>query len=165
MTAAAERARLAEIGADLAGLLGDAGARRARALLGGAPEEPVGFAALAGAPAWLRRPRPQLIALADAAALIAMGPAIAASIDGDWLGDLAAHAGEPALDRAIALADRVPDGGLSPVPADAVEALGFDLIRARLASPLRRYVAWAPGGPVPVADALAAFCVESAAAG
>lgn len=165
MTAAAERARLAEIGGDLARLVDGSGLRRARALFGGAPEEPVGFADLSLAPVWLRRSRPQLIALANAAALIAMGPVIAASIDGDWLGDLAAHAGEPALDRAIALAGDVPEGGLPPVSADAAEGLGFDLVRAVLPSPLRRYVAWAPVGSVPVTAALASFCVRAASDG
>ena len=163
MTAAAARAELAAIGGDLAGLGGSGGWRRARVLLGSVTEEPVGFEDLARAPAWLRRSRTELTALAQAAALIAMAPAIASSIDGGWLGELAERAGEPALDRAIALAARVPAGGLPPVSATTAEGLGFDLMRAALPRALSRYLAWAPAASLPVTEAIATFCVLKAA--
>lgn len=165
MTAAAERAELAAIGHDLGMLLGDGGARRAQALLGGdMPAPTTRFSDLTDAPVWLRQSRAALEALANRAALVAMGPAIAASIDGAWLGDLARRAGEPALDRAIAAAARVPGGGIPPLPGDAAEALGFDLMRGALASPLHRYLGWAPRGSVPVTAELATFCVAEASA-
>lgn len=165
MTAAAERAQLAAIGGDLARLATGPGWRRARALLGPVREEPLSFADLARAPAWLRRSRDELTALARSAALIALGPAIAASIDGAWLGELADSAGAEALDRAIALAPRAPEGGLPPLPADAVEGLGFELLRAAAPAPLRRYLAWAPAGSIAPSHALAHFCVAEAARG
>jgi hypothetical protein len=165
VTAAAERAQLAAIGGDLARLAAGPGWRRARALLGPIREEPLSFADLARAPAWLRRSRDDLAALARSAALIALGPAIAASIDGGWLGELANSAGEESLDRAIALAPRAPEGGLPPLPADAVEGLGFGLMRAALPPALRRYLAWAPAGSIEPTQALARFCVGEAARG
>lgn len=164
MTAVAERARLAGIGADLARLAEGSGARRTRAWSGAVVQGPTELADLKQAPAWLRRSRPELTALVGRAALIAMAPAIAASIDGGWLGDLAECGGEPALDAAIALAGEVPNGGLLPVSADAVAGLGFDLMRAALPSPLRRYLAWGSAGSVPVTEPLAVFCVRAAVA-
>ena len=164
MSAALERAELAAIGRDLAGLIGDGGYRRGRALLGEQqPETAASFADLALAPEWLRRSQPDLLELAQAAALIAMGPAIAASIDGGWLRELVARGGDLAMDRAIAKAQRVPDGGLPPLPAEMVEALGFDLMRAALPPALHRYLSWAPGGGVPVTRELATFCLAEAA--
>lgn len=163
MSAALERAELAAIGRDLAGLIGDGGFRRGRALLGEQHAEPAAsFADLARAPDWLRRSQPELLELAQGAALIAMGPAIAASIDGGWLGELVARGGDLALDRAIEVAPRVPDGGLPPLSAEAVEALGFDLMRAALPLALHRYLAWAPTGSVQVTAPLAAFCLAEA---
>lgn len=165
MTAAAERAQLAAIGRDLARLAGDAGTRRAQALLGRRPTGPgASFADLAGAPTWLRRHREELTRLARAAALVAIGPAVAASIDGAWLGELAERAGETALDRAIAAAPRVPGGGVASQPTAALDGLGFDLMRAALPSALRRYLDWAPRGSVPASAALGAFCIDVAEA-
>ena len=163
MSAAAERAALARIGTSLSALAGDRGERRARALVErGAAMAPATFADLAGAPDWLQRPRPALLRLATVAALVAMAPAVAASIDGGWLRELAARAGEEALDGAIALAPEVPGGGVAPVAVDAIEALGFDLMRARLSPALHRYLAWAPAAGVVHGDDLAGFAIEAA---
>lgn len=161
MTAAAERAELAAIGGDLAGLAG--AGWRARALLGANDDAPATFADLARAPAWLRGSREELTALARMVALIAMAPALAASIDGGWLGELAELAGEPALDRAIALAPEVPAGGLPPLSAEAVDGLGFDLLRAVTPGALARYLAWGAAGSLPIPAELARFCVSRAA--
>lgn len=164
MTAAAERIRLAAIGHDLARLGGDRGWRRGQILLGVARTDPtVGFADLARAPGWLRRAPGDLTALASWVALIAMAPALAASIDGDWLGDLAKRAGAPALDHAISLADQIPGGGTGAVPAETIEGLGFDLMRAALPVPLRPYLAWAGSANAVVARRLADFCCSEAA--
>ena len=160
MTAASERARLGEIGRDLAALAGDGGERRAHALLHGITDRPqVSFADLAAVPVWLRRPRPAIVRLACEAALVAMGPAIAASIDGAWLGALEKRTGEAALDTAIGASGAVPGGGLAVVHEDQVDALGFDLMRAALPLTLHRYLEWAPTGHHAPDPALAAFCL------
>ena len=158
--AVAERAHLAAIGSDLLPLVGDAGSRRAQGLFGTRGADPaIGFADLARAPGWLRQGKPALAQLAREIALVAMGPAIAVAIDGDWLGELAHLAGEPALDRAIAIAPRVPGGGLARTPGAAVEGLGFDLMRAALTAPLQSYLGWAATADVRVTAALAHFCL------
>lgn len=163
MSAAAERAALARIGEQLVALAGERGERRARALVDCTPAPAAtSFADLAEAPAWLQRPRPALMRLATAAALVAMAPAVAASIDGTWLRDLAARAGDEALDRAIALAGEVPGGGVPAVAVDAVEALGFDLMRVVLPAPLHRYLLWAPSAGRSYPPALARFAIAAA---
>jgi hypothetical protein len=159
VSAAAARAELAAIGGDLARL---SDGWRAQALLGAPPPEQVSFADLARAPDWLRQPREDLNQVALSAGLIAMAPVLSASIDGAWLGELAAVAGEPALDCAIAVAGRVPGGGLPPLPAGRLAALGFDLLRAALPRALRRYLAWAPAGTLSIEPALAVFCLTEA---
>lgn len=163
MSAAAERAALARIGAQLVALAGERGERRARALVDrtSAPAA-TSFADLAAAPAWLQRPRPALLHLATAVALVAMAPAVAASIDGAWLRDLAARAGDEALDRAIAIARQVPGGGVPAVAVDGIEALGFDLLRVALPTPLHRYLLWAPSGGGAYPPALASFALAAA---
>ena len=163
MSAVAERAHLAAVGGDLARLVGDAGWRRGQALLGVRADAPASFADLARVPRWLRCSPSGLVDLARRAALIAIAPALAASIDGAWLGELADRAGEPALDRAIGLADELPTDGLSPLPAEHIDGLGFDLMRATLSGAIQRYLAWAPTGPLAVSETLAAFCVREAA--
>ncbi len=164
MSAAAERAALARIGASLAELAGERGERRARALIERGPA-PVAasFADRARAPDWLQRPRPALMRLAVRAALVAMAPAIAASIDGDWLRELARRAGDSALDAAIALAPDVPGGGVAAVAGDEIDALGFDLMRAAVPGVLHRYLEWAPSAVRRCDAALARFAVAAAA--
>ena len=101
--------------------------------------------------------------LAVRAALVAMAPAIAASIDGDWLRELARRAGDSALDAAIALAPDVPGGGVAAVAGDAIDALGFDLMRAAVPGVLHRYLEWAPSAVRRCDAALARFAVAAAA--
>ncbi|KQT35020.1 hypothetical protein ASG29_02490 [Sphingomonas sp. Leaf412] len=166
MSAAAERAALARIGANLIAMAGERGDRRARSV--GGDRRPVppatGFADIAAAPVWLQSPREELTRLALRAALIAMAPALAASIDGGWLRELAALTGEGALDHAIALAPSIPDGGIAAVPVDATKALGFDVLRAALPPALHRYLDWAPGGEAPCPPAVAAVSIRNALA-
>jgi hypothetical protein len=162
--AAAERAALAAIGQDLVDLSRDAGERRAAALLGPLPEHSKGcFADLVAAPDWLRLPREAQVGIARRAALLAMAPAIDASIDGHWLGELARLTDEATLDWAIGLARDLPDAALSAVAAAEVEATGFALMRAALPSTLAAYLDWAPARDVSVPSALAQFCVARAA--
>ncbi|UVO50034.1 hypothetical protein M0208_05680 [Sphingomonas sp. SUN019] len=162
--AAAERAALAAIGQDLVELSRDAGERRAAALLGPVAEHPKGcFADLVAAPDWLRLPREEQTGIARRAALLAMAPAIDASIDGDWLGDLARLADETTLDWAIGLARDVPGAGIPAIVAADVEATGFALMRAALPTTLAAYLDWAPDNDTSVPSALAEFCVARAA--
>ncbi len=162
MTAAAERAALARIGEHLVALAGERGERRARALVDRRPAPAATtFADLARAPDWLQRPRPALLRLATAAALVAMGPAVAASIDGAWLRELAARAGDEALDRAIGVAGHVPGGGVGGVAVDGIEALGFDLMRATLPPALHRYLLWAPSAGVAHPADLSRFAIDA----
>ncbi len=163
MTAAAARAELAAIGRDLMAVLGG-GHGRGAALLGqGKSQAETSFADLALAPLWLRRPRDDQRRTAVRVAMMAMAPTIAASIDGEWLGQLARLADENLLDQAIAGTDVAPDGGLGSVPADQVETAGFDLMRATLPAALQAYLDWAPGGvAVGASPALARFAVDRA---
>lgn len=162
--AAAERAALAAIGQDLVELSRDAGERRAAALLGPLPDRPTGcFADLVAAPDWLRLPREAQRAIARRAALLAMAPAMEASIDGVWLGELARLNDETTLDWAIGLAREVPGPGFEAVAATDIEATGFGLMRAALPTTLATYLDWAPDNDVFVPSALAAFCVARAA--
>lgn len=166
MSAAAERAALAHVGSRLVALAGDRGERRARALLRRDPDpRAASFADLASAPGWLLRPRDTVSQLALSAALIAMAPALAASIDGNWLRALAERAGEDTLDHAIALAGSGPGAGMPAVPAEALEALGFDLLRAALPGVFHRYLAWGPTGGTTVPAALARVAIEAAQRG
>lgn len=163
MSAAAERLALAQVGQSLVALGGDRGERRARALVQGAsPAHPASFSDLAGAPGWLLQSREAIARLAVAAALVAMAPALAASIDGRWLRDLAERAGEETLDHAMSLAGAVPGSGLPAIAAAEMEATGFDLLRAALPETLHRYITWAPPrGTTPPAP-LARFSIDAA---
>ena len=162
MTAAAQRAELARIGATLTALAGERGDRRAR-IVGTPRRQPAAtFADIAAAPAWLHASRDGLTRLALRAALTAMAPALAASIDGGWLRELAGRAGEGALDHAIAAAATIPDGGVPAVAIAATDALGFDVLRAALPPALHRYLDWAPAGDRPVPPAVAAVAIRLA---
>lgn len=168
MSALRDRAALAAIGRDLLAQADDAGARRGAALLGSpGPRRSVpraSFADLSAAPPWLRRSRDEQRRVATRAALLAMAPTIAGSIDGEWLGDLARATDDATLDWAIGFAAGVPDGGIAAIAAPEIEAFGFDLMRATLPPMLATYLAWAPGGGGAVGPvALAAFCVAHAA--
>lgn len=162
MSGAAARAALAAVGRDLGTA---ASGRRAAAWLSPPRDAaPGGFAMLSLAPGWLRSGRDAQRGLAQAAAVFALAPALAASIDGAWLGSIARLAGEVALDRALAVGADTPGGGAGEVPADALEALGFDLMRAALPEELRSYLNWAPTrGDVPP-SALALHALDHALA-
>lgn len=162
--AAAERALLAAIGQDLVDVARNPGERRAAALLGPLVDRRKGcFADLVAAPEWLRLPREAQREIARRAALLAMAPTIHASIDGEWLGDLARLSDEATLDWAIGQASEVPGGGVGQAAAAETEAAGFALMRAALPAALAAYLDWAPDhGAVPP-SALARFCVARAA--
>ena len=145
MSAAAERAALAAIGRDLTEAQGGAGTRRA-AMLTRPPGDPppAAFDLLNQAPEWLRFSPERQTRLAQLVALRSIAPALAASIDGAWLGTLAALVGEPALDWAIAgasAADGPSDATLAP--ADLAPT-GFSMLAAHLPPELRAYLAAAP---------------------
>lgn len=170
MTAAAERAALAAIGRDLLALRGDRSERCRSAFLASPSDtqalRSASFNALAASPAWLRLPREAQRRVAARAALLAMAPTLAQSIDGEWLGELARASDEEALDWAIALAADVPEGGAPAIAAREIEGAGFDLMRGVLPPSLTGYLAWAPSrGRTIKSPALAAFCVCHAAKG
>lgn len=156
MTGAAQRASLAAIGRDLAREAGD---RRATALLrslqGGVDEAPSELSDLAEAPDWLRAPRAAQREVARRAALLAMAPMLATSIDGAWLGSLAELCGEDVLDWAIGHADAVEGAAMPRTAPDQLDAAGFGLLRAALLPSLRPLLDWAPAG-MAVMDAGAA---------
>lgn len=163
MSAAAERLALAEIGRSLVALAGERGERRARALTQRNPlPRAASLADIARAPGWLLQPREALVLLAVTAALVAMAPALAESIDGGWLRELAEKAGDETLDHAMSLAPFMSHNSADAISADKTEPFGFDLMRAALPLPLRPYVAWAATGSTnPPAD-LARFSIEAA---
>jgi hypothetical protein len=146
MSAARDRAALAAIGCDILALEGDAGARRARALLDQVAErerpQPT-LDELAATPAWLRQGRDRQRRVAIAAALLSMGPALGTAIDGAWLGRLAATAGEPLLDWAMTASADLPALGEPLEPAE-LAPWGFGLLRAALPEAMLGYLDWAP---------------------
>ena len=163
MTAASDRAALAAIGRDLVSLGGDAGERRAAALASTpSAAAPASFSELSAVPDWLRLPREDQSGIARRAALLAMAPALATSIDGTWLRDLATFVGDDGLDSAIAQAHDIPGDGLPAVPASALEATGFALMRAALPDALAGYLDWAETVAFSPDPALARFCVSRA---
>ena len=160
--ATAERAALAAIGRDLAT---NTAGRRATAWLNGSESGAAPrFADLALAPDWLRASRDDHARLARMAAVFALAPALAASIDGAWLGRIARAAGEQALDRALAFASDTPAGGVATVPAEDIEALGLDLLRATLPPVLHSYLDPATTGRAIASPELARFARDHALA-
>ena len=57
----------------------------------------------------------------------------------------------------------VPGGGVAAVAGDAIDALGFDLMRAAVPGVLHRYLEWAPSAVRRCDAALARFAVAAAA--
>lgn len=160
MSGAEQRANFASIGRDLLAARGCAGERRGLALSGSSDDvPPQSFARLHVVPDWLRWSRDKQAALARAVALRALAPALAASIDGSWLGRLARVAGEEALDWAIASA-----GDQSETPGDTDEtfvpedltAVGFATLRNKLPDDLRAYVFSVAANPLPADAAMIA---------
>ncbi len=167
MTAREHRRALAAVGSDLLASDGGPGARRGEALrrrLAGRHDRAIGFADLADVPAWLRLPRAARRQVAHRAALLSIAPALAATIEGAMLRDHAAHVGDDVLDWAIGHANRLPDGGLSPVPAAALEARGLALMQAALPASLHGLLE--PGAePIDPPAAFARTCVATALKG
>jgi hypothetical protein len=104
------------------------------------------FEMLGELPDWMRAPRQVQADMARRIALLAMGPALARSIDGGWLTALADVAGEDALDWAIdnvvGDAEDGADVAITVAP-DRLEATGFGLAAATLPPPLRPLMDWA----------------------
>lgn len=148
MTAAAQRASLAAIGRDLALAGGD---RRAaellRSLQGDAGcETSSDLGDLALVPDWLRVPRNTQRDVARGAALLAMAPRLANSIDGAWLGAIAEMCGEDVLDWAIASAETAEGVEMPQLAPEVIDGAGFALMRAALRPSLRAVLDWAPAG-------------------
>lgn len=143
MTAAETRQQLATLGRDLLAAASHAGGRRAAALhrcMVGTETAPPQWSDLALVPDWLRLPASARRALADRVALLSMARALAASIDGAWLGALAEKVGEATLEWAIELAEAVPTTDLPPVGADQLDARGTALLADALPQSLRVYL-------------------------
>lgn len=169
MSAHRPRARLAAIGEDLVAARGGPGARRGAALLNrlaGRSETVAAFVELEAAPEWIRLPRPALERLADHAALAALAPRLARTVDGRLLGAIARSVGADAVDWAIGVAGEVEAAVAMPGDADRVRPLGFAMMRKALPAPLRPLLDWAPADAAPdIAPDPARACVELAFAG
>lgn len=152
MTAAAARAALASIGANLAALSGAPEERRGNGLLmrlEGVEPGQVSFDDLAAVPVWLRSSRKQQRRLALRVALLSIGPILAGSIDGRWLGAIATLAGEEMVDWAIqsnAQAAVATEADVETVEPARIEGLGFAMLRSQLGPAQHGYLAWAPSG-------------------
>jgi hypothetical protein len=144
--------QLARAAAGLAALKGGRPAAR-QALLAGEPWPAVGRAALHEAPVWLANCRDPagLRRFADLAALTSMGAPFARSIDGAWLGALAAMAGAEALEAAAEAAPAV-GSPLPPIDPRELAARGAALLAAALPARL--------AGP-PAHPALAAAAADA----
>ena len=160
MTGAAQRAALAAIGRDIAAR-GNPGQWRAAGLAScDTPAPPADFGALASAPDWLKWSHGDLDRLALAVALRSIAPALATSIDGNWLGSIAATADEAMLDWAIAEHDGRTSSASDMLAADALRPRGFAILKAALPPGLRGWLAVegdaaTPAQPRVVEDALA----------
>lgn len=155
----AERARLGAIAADL-----QAGTTRAAALeriLAGQPQVAVTVDDVAAAPAWLGLAIDDRRRLARRAALAALGPALANSIDGGWLRGLAAVAGSEDLDRGMAIGEHLPEL-LPAFRGDELDSRADALLRAAAPAALQDRVA--PAAPGPRIDPAAAIDLLAAAA-
>ncbi|MGY4397511.1 hypothetical protein ACVWZA_002705 [Sphingomonas sp. UYAg733] len=147
MSAAAARAALASIGADLTALSGAPDDRRGNALLmrvGGVALGQATIGDLATVPVWLRGTREAHRRLALRLALLSIAPVLASSIDGRWLGAIATLAGEEMLDWAIQSADMTERADDVPHAPERIEARGFALLRSQLSPALHGYLGWAP---------------------
>lgn len=127
---AAARARLFR----LAGALSPPGARLRR--LAGQRWTAISFGDLAQAPDWLALPVADRARLARLGALAALAPALARSIDGRWLGRLAAEVGPDDLDWAIGLGARAPAEPADDWRTRPLDELGPALLAAALAPAL-----------------------------
>ena len=137
---AAERSRL---GATARALRGepavDTRTAALRRRLDGRLRIAVPFAAIVGAPAWLRRPPHERMELARRASLLGIADDLAGSIDGRWLRAFAAAIGPEAIDRVVT-APR-PGARWPRFDGAAIDTVAADLLAAALAPELRHCVA------------------------
>lgn len=162
MSAATARHALAAIGQNLLAASGSSGDLRASALTGGdlAQDAPT-LQDIADAPSWLLRSAEDRGVLARRAALLSIAPALATSIDGAWLGQVAETCGEAELDLVIASASNTDTDELPTCPADALEARGVALMRRALPQRLRRFLP-DDGSTAPLSDGHSSVLVDRA---
>ena len=101
---------------------------------------PSNFGDVEAAPEWLGRAAADRLALGRRAALAAIAPAIAKSVDGGWLGGLAKIAGDTALDWAAAL-DVPPTSTMPRFAAHDLDAVAASALRAGVPPSLRDHAA------------------------
>ena len=138
------RHHLGAIATDLLG--SDRATRRVARLervLAVAPRPALTLEDLAAVPTWLRRPVEARRALAHQAALLGIAPALARSIDGRWLGALAAAAGDATLDRVRALGES--EMRLPVFAAHELDGVAAGIMRANVPARLADYAAPAVG--------------------
>lgn len=157
------RARMARAARAALGEEAQAGPARKAAvqrLADGGRRAPLSFADLEAVPDWLPATPRDRRALLQAAALAAMAPALARSIDGAWLGALASRAGPDLIDWAMDVGERddhpAPDPAM--LPPHALEPTGAAIIRTRLPPALHPYL---DGGDPPSA-AVAGWALDRA---
>ena len=142
----ADRRRVGRVASALA-----AGETRSAILsrrLAGTLRTAAAVASLEKAPDWLCREPAERRQLGYRAALAGLGPALAASIDGRWLGGLAAVAGEDALDWASAQRDVV--AALPMFDGGELDGIASGLLRAAAPADLADFAA--PSGQSKPAD-------------
>ena len=113
------------------------------------------FEDLAAAPSWAGWAPAERVRLGQRAALAAIAPSLAVSIDGSWLGQFAKRAGDDALDWAIRCGATET---IAPFNAVDLDAVGASALRAAVPVSLRDLIA--PAGPeygVPAAALAAAL--------
>lgn len=149
----------AELGVVAGGLAGEGARRRSASLarrIAGSTRTAVALDDLAQAPSWMRLGDTARAAVGRRAALLAIAPALARSVDGSWLRGLASVAGEDAVDWAAAQP--------APQRLDAFSGAEIEVIAAgivRIATPpaLRDFVA---DGDAPIDTLDAISLVEQA---
>ncbi|TRW17372.1 hypothetical protein [Glacieibacterium frigidum] len=125
-------------------------------LLAGSPRNAALFEDLMKAPDWLGWENARRQRLGRAAALAAIAPKLAASVDGRWLGALAKTAGDDLLDWARTLP--APHAAIPAFAADEIDAVGASALRDAVPVSLRDHAApHAPDAGVPEAALTAAL--------
>ena len=129
--------------------------------LAGRPRPALRIADVASMPEWLRLTPTERQRLGNRAALALIAPAIAASVDGCWLGGLARIAGDDALDWANRIAPHV-SASAAPFDATALPGIAAAMLRNAAPAALRDHVAPAPETTVKIDAALGAAAFELA---
>lgn len=162
MSAVASRREIAAIATDLSARAGGIAERRGAVLLRslrGEREAAVAIGDIASVPGWLRLPLAAQRRIGRLAALVSIAPHLANSIDGAWLGGIAAVAGDAAVDWAIDQQVAL-EMVLPPVTGDALAARGSALLQASLPAALRGLVEGSNGEAI--ARDIAVACVARA---